>query len=117
MRGAMNSRFARAARASFFVGFVALTSACGSSSGDGIPTETLSPSAPAPQPEGNAPSSSGAPAPADRSACEVESTKLQKGLDGAHQEETDAVLAVKTPTCGLRVLTSGPQKLDAKKLH
>jgi D-alanyl-D-alanine carboxypeptidase len=30
---------------------------------------------------------------------------------------TDAVLAVKSPSCGRRILTSGPSKLDATELH
>lgn len=50
-------------------------------------------------------------------ACNAETAKLQAGLDKAHRATTDAVLAVKTPSCGLRVVTSGPSKLDGTKLH
>lgn len=50
-------------------------------------------------------------------ACKAEDSALQAGLDKAHAKDTDAVLAVKTPSCGARTLTSGPSKIDAAKLH
>lgn len=61
----------------------------------------------------------GTDSPSDptREACDAEGARLQEGLDRAHSAKTDAVLAVKTTSCGLRVLTSGPSKLDGSELH
>ena len=50
-------------------------------------------------------------------ACAAENAALQKGLDKAHATDTDAVLAVRNPACGARVLTSGPSKIDGTRLH
>jgi CubicO group peptidase (beta-lactamase class C family) len=64
-----------------------------------------------PQPEAE-------PHPEPRSAaCVAEDAALQNGLDKAHAKDTDAVLAVRNPACGARVLTSGPSKNDPTRLH
>jgi D-alanyl-D-alanine carboxypeptidase len=61
----------------------------------------------------------GPPPPPDpaQQACDAETVKLKAGVDKAHVKTTGAVLAVKTPSCGLRVLTSGPSSLTDKQLH
>lgn len=74
------------------------------------PTEPVV-SEPAPTPE------EGAEPPASNPACDAETAKLQKGLDAAHPKKTSAVLAVKTPSCGVRVLTSGESAPAASALH
>lgn len=71
------------------------------------------PSAAAPPPAAPADET---PDPA-KEACDAETAKLQAGLDEAREAETDSVLAVKTSSCGMRVLTSGPSKLDGTELH
>ena len=50
-------------------------------------------------------------------ACAAETAGLQAGLDRARDADTSAVLAVKNPDCGVRVLTSGPAKLTGTELH
>lgn len=52
-----------------------------------------------------------------KEACAAETVRLQAGLDKARDPRTNAVLAVKNPACGVRVLTSGPSKLDGTELH
>lgn len=85
--------------------------ACSSDTATGAPeaprTSTPSAADPPAEPE---------PDPVQQ-ACAAETAKLQAGLDKARDAETDAVLAVKNPACGMRVLTSGPSKLDGKELH
>lgn len=86
---------------------VALSGACTTET----PVGHAAPAAPAEQP---APS---AEAPASNPACDAETKKLQRGLDAAHERDTAAVLAVKTPTCGVRVLTSGARAPAPTALH
>ena len=50
-------------------------------------------------------------------ACAAETSGLQAGLDRARDRDTNAVLAVKNPDCGVRVLRSGPTKLTGTELH
>ncbi len=50
-------------------------------------------------------------------ACKAETAKLQAGLDKAHKKTTEAVMAVKTEACGLRVLFSGPANIGDAHLH
>lgn len=50
-------------------------------------------------------------------ACATETANLQLGLEKTHLRTTDVVLAVKNETCGIRVLASGPSKVDPSKLH
>jgi D-alanyl-D-alanine carboxypeptidase len=52
-----------------------------------------------------------------KEACAAETARLQAGLDKARDPNTDAVLALQNPGCGLRVLTSGPSKQSGKELH
>lgn len=85
--------------------------ACSSDTANGAP-ESYPPTTPATDPPAEP-----EPDPATRQACAAETAKLQAGLDKARDLDTDAVLAVKNPTCGLRVLTSGPSKQSGKELH
>ena len=78
-------------------------------------TEATSPQ-PTTTPETTPPTDEVTPDP-KAEACKAEDAALQAGLDKAHAKDTDAVLAVKTPSCGARTLTSGPSKTDASKLH
>jgi len=50
-------------------------------------------------------------------SCDQETAALQTAVDAAHPNNTDAVAAIKTPSCGVRFITSGPAKVDASKLH
>jgi D-alanyl-D-alanine carboxypeptidase len=78
---------------------------------------TSNPPAP-PAPAATTPDPGPGPAPAMApTACDLENTALQKGLDGAHAKTTGAVLAIRNPTCGARTLVSGPTKIDATSLH
>jgi D-alanyl-D-alanine carboxypeptidase len=49
--------------------------------------------------------------------CAAQTAKLQAGLDKAHSKDTEAVIAVKNASCGMRVLLSGPAKIDKTHLH
>jgi D-alanyl-D-alanine carboxypeptidase len=79
------------------------------------------PSDPAPAVPAPAPTSDPQPGPdavpPPPSACELETTALQHGLDAAHAADTEAVMVVRNPACGARVLFSGPSKIDATRLH
>lgn len=87
-----------------------MAAGCGASTTeDGGPQPTTPPVTPEPTPE---------PTPDPKvEACKAENAALQAGLDKAHAKDTDAVLAVRNPSCGARTLTSGPSKIDAGRLH
>src|SRR5262245_21987322 len=87
-----------------------MAAGCGASTTeDGGPQPTTPPVTPEPTPE---------PTPDPKvEACKAENAALQAGLDKAHSTDTDAVLAIRNPSCGARTLTSGPSKIDPKRLH
>ncbi|MBX3189343.1 MAG: beta-lactamase family protein [Labilithrix sp.] len=86
--------------------------------GLGLSACSASPGVPAPAPPGESREPVEPPAPDEQvAACAAQTSKLQAGLDKAHGNDTDAVMVVKDPSCGMRVLTSGPSKLDASHLH
>lgn len=66
---------------------------------------------------GESPAAAETPADPAKEACDAETVKLQAGLDAADRTKKGAVLAVKTPACGLRVLTSGASTLTPSMLH
>lgn len=42
---------------------------------------------------------------------------IQATLDSVHTTNTDMVAAIKTPSCGVRFFTSGPNQIDAERLQ
>lgn len=112
----------------FALSFVFGSFACSSSSDDGPSPLTAEPSS-QDQPDG---ASTGAPEPggstdagADASSdpppppCdEAQMAAVQAAMDAAHDPaKTDMVATVKTPSCGVRFFTSGPNKIDADRLQ
>lgn len=53
----------------------------------------------------------------EQAACDAETATLQTKIDAAHAKTTNAVLALKDPVCGTRVIPSGPGNLTAAHLH
>jgi len=96
------------------LGFFALAPAACTNEETTAPSSAPTAATPAETPDA---STDAETAGAASAACAAEIERLQEGLDAAHGKDSDAVLAIKTAACGLRVLTSGPSKLDGTELH
>ncbi|MBS2011755.1 MAG: beta-lactamase family protein [Deltaproteobacteria bacterium] len=83
----------------------------------GCASPTTEPETQPDPPASASPPPSAEPASPNEEACTAESAALQRAIDAAHGVDTDVAVAVKTPSCGMRTITSGPSKLDAKRLH